>query len=469
MAEVKRVLKLEKYEVELDCTVKCTIAAPKDVIEDLLLQLILFNGGSAKKGESIGVSLRQIDERYLMCCDEKGICVEGVIDAVKHTEKEHIDTLNILLADSSKTWKECQLFFNELMQVFERATNKLCICAFDEESYRETPKSYKELVSVRNDTISNVWLDDMGVMYSANKKRLLKAPEDLVGEYTVLPGTEVICNHAFHHAEKLTGVKLPEGLKAIGSAFWGCGSLRSITIPDSVCWIGACAFEGCGNLQSVSIPENVHNMGARAFCDCDSLKTVNILGELTVIGEDAFKNCPGNPFAWVDDKGVLYSKNKKRLLKAEKALDGSYSILPGTKVICAEAFAEQENLQNVTIPDTVVKIGCYAFRGCSSLHSVAIPNSVQEIEEEAFSSCDSLQSVTLPKSLDEISQGLFEHCTALKSVTIPATVTSIGEYAFFGCEALKSISLPGSPEIGKDAFKNCPCYNNPDADDKDEE
>ncbi len=456
MAEIKRVLKLENYEVELDCTVKFTIAAPKDIIEDFLLQLLLFNGGRAKKGENIGVSLKQIGDHYLLCCDEKGICVEGVIDRIRHTKEECIDTLDMLLAASSQTWKECKLFFDELMLAFEKVTNKRCICTLDEGSYRETPKSYSELVSVRNDTISNVWLDDKGVMYSANKKRLLKAPEGLRGKYTVLPGTEVICNHAFHHAENLTGVNLPEGLKAIGSAFWGCGSLRSITLPDSVCWIGACAFEGCERLKSVSISKNLHNIGARAFCDCSSLKTVNILDELTVIGEDAFKNCPGNPFARVDDKGVLYSKNKKRLLKAEKKLDGSYSILPGTKVICAEAFAEQENLQSVTIPDTVVKIGCYAFRGCSSLKSVTIPDSVQEIEEEAFSSCDSLRSVTLPKCLDEISNGLFQHCTALKSITIPATVTSIGEYAFFGCEALKSISLLGNPVIGKDAFKNCP-------------
>ncbi len=60
------------------------------------------------------------------------------------------------------------------------------------------------------------------------------------------------------------------------SAFFGCGSLTSIIIPDSVTSIGNNAFYGCSSLTSIAIPSSVTSIGDSAFESCYGLETVTI-------------------------------------------------------------------------------------------------------------------------------------------------------------------------------------------------
>jgi hypothetical protein len=81
------------------------------------------------------------------------------------------------------------------------------------------------------------------------------------------------------------------------SAFQGCTSLTTITIPDSVTSIGNAAVQGCISLTNIVIPNSVTSIGNNAFKDCSSLTSV-ILNQtasttLPTIGTTAF-NTPGN-------------------------------------------------------------------------------------------------------------------------------------------------------------------------------
>ena len=85
----------------------------------------------------------------------------------------------------------------------------------------------------------------------------------------------------------------------------------------------------------------------------------------------------------VDEFGVLYSKDSKRLLKCENRTITHYKIKPGTQIICDVAFWLC-SITSVTIPDSVTSIGNYAFSGCYSLKSVTIPKSIKTIGKDAF-------------------------------------------------------------------------------------
>ena len=152
------------------------------------------------------------------------------------------------------------------------------------------------------------------------------------------------------------------------SAFSGCTSLTSITIPYGVVSIGWKAFFGCTSLTSITIPEDVTSIGESAFESCTSLTSITIPESVTYLGWKAFSGCA--------------------------------------------------SLTSVTIPGSVTSIGIRTFSGCTSLTSITIPGSVTSIGSSAFSDCTSLTSITIPDSVTRIDSYAFSGCTGLELITI---------------------------------------------------
>ena len=182
---------------------------------------------------------------------------------------------------------------------------------------------------------------------------------------------------------------------------------------------------------------------------CEVPKEVEVLS--TEVTEEEIKN------GIRDERGVTYSKDGKRLLKAPRwELSGHYMIKEGTKVICNEAFSRCESLTSINIPDSVTSIGDSAFRWCKTLTSINIQDSVTSIGNSAFYGCRSLTSINIPDSVTSIGNSTFLLCGSLTSINIPGSVTSIGNRAFYGCCSLTCINIPDSvTSIGNIAFIGC--------------
>ncbi len=256
-------------------------------------------------------------------------------------------------------------------------------------------------------------------------------------------------------------------------AFWGCGDITRLTIPDSVegvefhafynCsedifdsasipgiklldgWVvgvasgnptsldlklarGICggAFKGCRNLTSVTLPSGTKSIGDATFAYCN-LTSVTLPTHVTSIGCEAFHGCKG--------------------LK-------SLTIPGGVTSIGDYAFWDC-GLTSMTIPTSVTSIGDGAFCGCDHLTSVAIPDSVTSIGKRAFES-SGIVSVTLPKNVTSIEDGVFYDCGDLMSVVLPASLTRIGDFAFTDCHRLQSLRIPNSVKsIERGAFFRC--------------
>ena len=115
--------------------------------------------------------------------------------------------------------------------------------------------------------------------------------------------------------------------------------------------------------------------------------------------------------AFVDGRGVKYSKDGRKLLETPGELSGAYSVKEGTRIICDRAFL-----------------------WCTSLSDIVIPSSVTSIGDNAFSYCDSLLDIVIPSSVTSIGDSAFSYCDSLSDIVIPSSVTSIGDRAFYNCK-----------------------------------
>ena len=268
---------------------------------------------------------------------------------------------------------------------------------------------------------------------------------------------------AFFDCSSLTSVTIPNSVTSIGDfAFWGCTSLTSVTIPNSVTSIGRRAFYDCSSLTSVTIPNSVTSIGDYAFYDCSKLTSMTIPNSVTSIGEYAFSGCESLTSMVVASGNSTYDSRDNCNAIIETATNTLIAGCQNTTIpnsvtsIGGSAFSGCTSLTSVTIPNSVTSIGSSAFSGCSSLTSVTIPNSVKSIGEAAFRGCSSLTSVTIPNSVTSIGGRAFEECESLTSVTIPNSVTSIGDAVFYNCSSLTSVTIPNSvTSIGKQAFYGC--------------
>ena len=378
------------------------------------------------------------------------------------------------------------------------------------------PQSIEDLsTKATEEELKDAYIDDRGVKYSKDGRKLLKAPTTLSGTYSIKKTTEIICDRAFFDCLNLTSISIPNSVKDIGEwAFAGCSLLSSIDIPNSVNSIGNIAFAACLSLEYISIPESVICLNGNSFCEWDGeleclsanfiyeddvlfnkdkseiisfrnqeIESYIIPDSVTSIGDGAFGCCSslsslvipdsvvnikGNPFyfwkgkleclsaSFIYEDNVLFNMDKSKLISYRNQEAKSFIIPNGVMSIEKYAFSDCSSLISISVPKSVTSIGDGAFDGCSSLSSIAISDCVTSISAWTFDGCKSLRSLVIPDSVTSIGNEAFRGCSSLCSLVIPDSVTSIGDGAFDGCSSLRSLVISDSvTSIGDGAFGSC--------------
>ena len=130
-------------------------------------------------------------------------------------------------------------------------------------------------------------------------------------------------------------------------------------------------------------------------------------------------------------------------------------IQEGITAIGMNMFSGYTSLKSVELPQTLTKIGAYAFSD-SALAEIIIPEGVTEIKANTFSGCESLKNVVIPATVKTIGFQAFAGCTALTAMEIPEGVITIDKEAFANCTDLKEITLPTTlASVQTDIFYKC--------------
>ena len=277
-----------------------------------------------------------------------------------------------------------------------------------------------------------------------------------------------IDSHAFLNCKKLASITLPNTVTYLGDddpnsiegsgMFEGCESLTSFTFPSSYASnnLPGFTFKNCKNLTTINWNGyNPKRLNSCAFWDCDKITWSQVPQSVEELGDNCFYLC--DALTSVD------------LSKIKKMDTGVFWATPLTSVewpaavteIPANTFWACGQLTTIKgIPgqpgawDNITKIGANAFNMCTDLTTIKLPAELKTIDAQAFRSCDHLATVDYGTKVETIGDGAFWYTGALKKFFFKGSVKTLGADAFRE-SGLTCVHLKGDMTIGKGAFMDC--------------
>ena len=251
----------------------------------------------------------------------------------------------------------------------------------------------------------------------------------------VIPDSvEIIQSGAFDRCKNLTSLFIPNSVKDLDGAFRKCMGLTNIVVAE-----GNPVYDSRDNCNAIIktktnelilggsssfIPDSVTSIVDSAFCDCADLTDIVIPDSVTEIGNYAFGNCVGLTNIVIPDSvasvgsGIFNGCRELTNITVSTGNKTFDSRNNCNAIIESETNTLIQGCANTVIPDSVTKIGAFAFEFCVGLSSIIIPNSVTEIGWYAFKD-SGLTSISIPKSVTEIDSECFDCCSSLKTIYVP--------------------------------------------------
>lgn len=238
---------------------------------------------------------------------------------------------------------------------------------------------------------------------------------------------------AFSGCKFITSLSVPSNCKVFNYySFENCTNLKTIKLADGVQKLNACAFDGT-QVESIYLPKTVDNV--------DALKSMMFLKSITVAKDST---------NYTSENGILFSKDKKKLVRYPACGAKTYTIPNGVVTINSSAFSSSY-IEKVNLPNTIKTIGTNAFKNCERLKYIKLNEGVTSIG--TFQGCKNLSYINIPSTVKKIEIcGLND--IAVRSVEIPENVQLVDDYSIYNCKYLDAIVFKGkNTEITTNAFR----------------
>lgn len=281
-----------------------------------------------------------------------------------------------------------------------------------------------------------------------------------------------IDSHAFLDCSSLESITLPNTVEymgdpaegsAEGGVFEGCSSLTEFTVPDNAALttIPNFTFKNCAKLKTIHFGVSPTRLGKEAFLGCKELEWGQIPNTVEYIGDRCFEDCAS--LTSVDLKRLnLESTNghlgdwvfKNTPLTSVEWPSELKTVPQGTFENCSQLTEIKGVSGDADAWDNVTEIGNYAFKNCKVLTKITLPKKLQKIDSESFNGCEKLATVEYSNELTTIGSSAFAGTKALKKFFFLGSVKTLDNFAFQG-SGLTCVHLKGDMTIGNYVFENC--------------
>lgn len=274
--ELKVGLKTIGYRAFEYCSSLMSLDIPQGV---LLIEFLAFQDCSDMRTVTIPLTVQEIDDGAFMGCSSlQSVAIpDGMLSIANGIFQRCVSLRTVSLPDSvreigSNAFSSCSSLRSltlpqELVQIGASAflgCASLTGIAIPEGVTTIYENAFAECTSLSSVSIpETVSILGEGV-FRSTALQSIAIPADI----------HMVPNSLCSDCKQLDQVYLPDSITRIGSsAFWGCSSLKSISLPEGLLEIHDSAFLSSG-LVSITIPHKMESIGADAFNDCAALKEV---------------------------------------------------------------------------------------------------------------------------------------------------------------------------------------------------
>lgn len=231
-------------------------------------------------------------------------------------------------------------------------------------------------------------------------------------------------------------------------AFFGCGNVTSVKMPETISSIGQYAFDGCKKLKEIHIPKGVSTLSRGAFSDCTALQEIRIPSSVVKIQAEpadrgyttysCFYNCTNLKKVIFEDGGTPITFYRPGFEKYDYSYEKIFYGCPIEEVYFGREFTNSSKnfvnfstlkkveigpcikslqygflsgtgVKKVVVPDNVTKM-FGAFSGCTTLEELYVGNGVTDFSDmtNTLGNCNSLKHLYLGNNIEKFELFMYD-------------------------------------------------------------
>ena len=119
-------------------------------------------------------------------------------------------------------------------------------------------------------------------------------------------------------------------------------------------------------------------------------------------------------------------------------IPATYEGKPVTRILDG-AFKDKTKITKVVVPENVVSIGVDTFLGCTNIEEISLPSSLRRIGRRAFVGLRYIKNINIPEGVETIGDTAFSNCVNLENISFPSTLKDLGSNLFQSDKLITSV------------------------------